>query len=181
METELSTQWRPEQICERLGIEKSTYYNRLKYLEMEPSRDDDGPYLTQEQMKLMEDLNEHIKRTGKTRGFRGGGELALSENSDLASGSVLEIPEVEAENFAQMDDEMLGQLIREAGELKVRQVAMPDLVRLHLAAQMTEEDLSDAQKEKIRAIRDVADPKPNAAVVASNLLAKYRATRSGGN
>ncbi len=69
METEFSTTWRLEQICERLGIEKSTYYNRLKYLEIEPSRDDEGPYLTQEQMKEMEDLNEHIKKTGKTRDF----------------------------------------------------------------------------------------------------------------
>ena len=184
METELSTKWRPEQICEELSIEKSTYYNRLKYLEIEPSRDAEGPYLTQEQVGLMQELNEHIKRTGKTRGFRDGGELAISENSDLASALEIpdvEIPEVEAENFAQMDDEMLSQLIGEAGELKVRQVAMPDLVRLHLAAQMTEEDLSDAQREKLRAIRDAADPKPNAAVVASNLLAKYRATRSGGN
>lgn len=174
-----STKWRLEQVGDVLGIGTSTYYNRLKYLGIEPSRDDEGPYLTQEQKKLMEELNEHIKKTGKTRGFRDGGELAISENSELASAA--EVPEVEAENFAQMDDEMLSQLIGEAGELKVRQVAMPDLVRLHLAAQMTEEDLSDAQKEKLKAIRDAADPKPNAAVVASNLLAKYRATRSGAN
>ena len=81
METELSTKWRPEQICELLGIGTSTYYNRLKYLEIEPSQDEEGPYLTQEQKKLVEELNEHIKRTGKTRGFREGGQLALSENS----------------------------------------------------------------------------------------------------
>jgi len=81
METELSTQWRPEQICEELGIEKSTYYNRLKYLEIEPSRDDEGPYLTQEQVGLMQELNEHIRKTGKMRGFRGGGELAKLRRS----------------------------------------------------------------------------------------------------
>ena len=173
METELSTKWRLEQICERLGIGTSTYYNRTKYLEIEPSRDDEGPYLTQEQMNEMEELNEHIKKTGKTRGFRGGGELAISENSELASG--LEIPEVETENFDQIDDEMLSRLIGEAGELKVRQVAMPDLVRLHLANSMTEEDLSDAQREKIKAIRDAADPKPNAAAsIAQQLLQRHR-------
>ena len=64
METELSTKWRLEQVCEILGIGTSTYYNRIKYLEIEPSRDDEGPYLTQHQMKEMEDLNEHIKKTG---------------------------------------------------------------------------------------------------------------------
>jgi len=175
METELSTKWRPEQICELLSIGTSTYYNRLKYLEIEPSRDDEGAYLTQEQMKVMEDLNEHIKKSGKMRGFRDGGELAISENSDLASGSALEIPEVETESFDQMDDEMLSRLIGEAGELKVRQVAMPDLVRLHLANNMTEEDLSDAQKEKLRAIREAATPKSNAAAsLAQKLLQRYR-------
>ena len=175
METELSTNWRLEQICERLGIGTSTYYNRLKYLEIEPSRDDEGPYLTQHQMKEMEDLNEHIKKTGKTRGFRDGGELAISENSDLVSAPALEIPEVETENFDQMDDEMLSRLIGEAGELKVRQVAMPDLVRLHLANNMTEEDLSDAQKEKLRAIREAATPKSNAAAsIAQQLLQRHR-------
>ena len=75
----------------------------------------------------------------------------------------IEIPEVETENFAQMDDEMLSRLIGEAGELKVQQVAMPELIKLHLAAGMTEEDLSDAQKEKLRAIREAATPKSNAA------------------
>jgi len=175
METELSTKWRLDQICERLGIEKSTYYNRLKYLEIEPSRDDEGPYLTQEQMKEMEDLNEHIKKTGKTRGFRDGGELAISENSDLASASALEIPEVETENFDRVDDEMLSRLIGEAGELKVRQVAMPELIKLHIAAGMTEEDLSDAQKEKLRAIREAATPKSNAAAaIAQQLLHRHR-------
>lgn len=178
METELSTKWRPEQICELLGIGTSTYYNRLKYLEIEPSQDDEGPYLTQEQKKLIEDLNEHIRKTGKTRGFRGGGELAISENSDLASAvevPEVEIPEMETASFDQMDEEMLSRLIGEAGELKVQQVAMPHLVRLHLAAQMTEEDLSDEQRRKLQNIKEAADPKkPKVASIAQELLKRHR-------
>jgi hypothetical protein len=175
METELSTTWRPEQICEALSIERSTYYNRLKYLEIEPSRDDEGPYLSADQMKMMEDLNEHIRKTGKMRGFRGGGELAISENSELASASALEIPEVETENFAQIDDEMLSRLIGEAGELKVQQVAMPELIKLHLAAGMTEEDLSEEQRAKLKTIREAATPKSNAAAsIAQKMLQRHR-------
>jgi len=177
METELSTKWRPEQICEELSIGTSTYYNRLKYLEIEPSRDDEGPYLTQEQNKLMEDLNEHIKKTGKTRGFRGGGELAISESSGLA----LEIPEQPEIPGIEEDEDGLGELIREAAELKVQQAAMPELIKLHLAAGMTEDDLPADLKAKLQAVREAANPKQNAAAIASNLLAKYRATRSGGN
>jgi hypothetical protein len=172
METELSTKWRPEQICEELSIEKSTYYNRLKYLEIEPSRDAEGAYLSADQMKVMEELNEHIRKTGKMRGFRGGGELAISENSDLAS--ALELPEVEAENFDQMDDETLNQLIEEAGELKTQQIAMPYLVKLHLANNMTEDDLSDEQRAKLEAVREAANPKQNAAAIANKLLERYR-------
>src|SRR4028118_562613 len=119
METELSTKWRPEQICEAFSIGTYTYYNRLKYLEIEPSRDDEGPYLTQEQNKLMEDLNEYIRKTGKMRGFRGGGELALSENSGLASA----LPEqLEPETSGEVDDEVLDKLIWDAAELKAQQV-----------------------------------------------------------
>ena len=180
METELSTKWRLEQICEELNIEKSTYYKRLKYLEIEPSRDDVGPYPTQEQVGLMQELNEHIRKTGKMRGFRGGGELALSESSGLA----LEIPEQPDIPGIEEDEDRLEELIREAAELKVQQAAMPELIKLHLAAGMTEDDLPDDLKAKLQAVREAANPaspKQNAAVIASNLLAKYRATRSGGN
>jgi hypothetical protein len=180
METELSTKWRSDQICEALSIEKSAYYNRLKYLEIEPGRDDEGSYLNAEQMKRMEELNEHIRKTGKMRGFRGSGELALSESSGLA----WEIPEQPEIPGTQEDDrDGLEELIREAAELKVQQMAMPELVKLHLAAGMTEDDLPDDLKAKLEAVREAANPNPkqNAAAIASNLLTRYRATRSGGN
>ena len=34
-------------------IEKSTYYARLKYLEIDPTKDAEGTYLNAEQIKLM--------------------------------------------------------------------------------------------------------------------------------
>ena len=49
---------------------------------------------------------------------------------------------------------------------------------------MSEEDLPDEMKQELAAVREAANPaspKQNPAAVASNLLAKYRATRSGGN
>lgn len=170
MTTELSTKWRFEQISEKLGIEKTTYYNRLRFLEIEPSKDSEGTYLNAEQMQIMEDLNEHIRETGRMKGFRGGGQLALSESS-----AALEIPEqVEPETFTDADGEGLEQLIREAAELKVQQVAMPDLVRLHLAAGMSEDDLPDDLKAKLQAVRDAANPKQNAASIAQQLLQRHR-------
>jgi hypothetical protein len=171
----------PEEACETLGIKKSPYYQRLRFLGIKANKDDEGTYLTKDQMKLMWDLHEHIKQTGKMEGFNGGGQLALVENSGAAS--ALEIP-LEPETFADADDGELDQIIWEAAELKKQQLARAALVKLHLAHQMTREDLPDEMKEELAAIEEAANPaspKQNPAAAASNLLAKYRATRSGGN
>lgn len=176
MTTELSTKWRPEEIYEKLSIGSTTYYNRLSHLGIEASKDEEGVYLNPEQMKLMEELNEHIKQTGKMKGFRRGGELAVAESSGLASG--LEIPEVEAETFTEIDDETLSQWVNEAGDLKMQQIAMPHLVKLRLANAMTEEDLSDHQKAKLQAVREAANPKQNAESIAQGLLQRHRQNQS---
>ncbi len=171
MTTELSTKWRPDDICEKLGIGSSTYYNRLNHLGIEASKDSEGTYITAEQMQVMEELSEHIKQTGKMKGFRVGGELAVSESSGLASG--LEIP-MQPEIPGDEDEDGLEQLIREAAELKVQQAAMPDLVRLHLANGMTEDDLPDDLKAKLQAVREAANPKQSAASIAQQLLERHR-------
>lgn len=169
----------PEEACERLGIKKSPYYQRLRFLNIKAHKDDQGTYLAEDQMKLMCDLHEYIKQTGKMEGFTGGGQLALVENSGVAS--ALEIP-LEPETFG--DDAELDQMMWEAAELKKQQLARATLIKLHLAHQMTEDDLPDEMKQELAAVREAANPaspKQNPAAAASNLLAKYRATRSGGN
>ena len=72
------------------------------------------------------------------------------------------------------DENGLEQLIREAAELKVQQAAMPDLVRLHLANGMTEDDLPDDLKAKLQAVREAANPKQSAASIAQQLLERHR-------
>ena len=69
MTTELSTKWRFEQISEKLSIEKTTYYNRLKFLEIEPNKDSEGTYLSTEQMEVMEELSQHIRTNGEDEGI----------------------------------------------------------------------------------------------------------------
>jgi hypothetical protein len=172
----------PEEACEVLGIKKTPYYERLRFLGIKANKDEKGTYLNAEQMKLMQDLDNHIRETGKMEGFSGGGQLALSESSDLTS--MLEIPLQPEIPGSEEDEDKLEELIREAAELKVQQMAMPELVKLHLAAGMTEDDLPDDLKAKLEAVREAANPanpKQNAAAIASNLLTKYRATKSGGN
>lgn len=162
----------PDEACEELGIKKSPYYDRLRYLGIKASKDDGGTYLNAEQMKLMRELDEHIRQTGKMEGFGGGGQLALSESSGLAS--ALDIPVQPEIPGSEEDEGGLEQLIREAAELKVQQAAMPDLVKLHLAAGMTEDDLPDDLRAKLQAVRDAANPKQNAASIAQQLLQRHR-------
>lgn len=168
----------PEEACEALGIKKSPYYQRLRFLGIKAHKDDEGKgtYLTEDQMKLMWDLHEHIKQTGKMEGFSGGGQLALVENSGAAA---LEIP-LEPEAFGDGDDGELDQIIWEAAELKKQQLARPLMVKLHLAHQMTRDDLPDEMKEELAAIEEAvnpASPKQNPAAIANGLLERYRSGR----
>jgi hypothetical protein len=160
----------PEEACEALGIKKTPYYERLRFLGIKAQKDDEGTYLNAEQMKLMEDLDKHIQQTGKMEGFQSGGQLALSENSGLA----LEIPEQPGIPGIEEDEDGLEELIREAAELKVQQVAMSELIKLHLAAGMTEDDLPADLKAKLQAVREAANPKQNAASIAQQLLQRHR-------
>ncbi len=166
----------PEEACEALGIKKSPYYERLRFLGIKANKDAEGTYLNAEQMKLMEELDKHIRETGKMEGFSGGGQLALVENSGATS--ALEIP-LEPD-FGDGDDGELDQILWEAAELKMQQLAKAALIRLHLAHQMTEDDLPDEMKEELAAVREAANPaspKQNAAAIANKLLERYRSGR----
>ena len=164
----------PEEAYDALGIKTSPYYERLRFLGIKANKDEDGTYLNAEQMKLMWDLNDHILQTGKMEGFPGGGQLALSESSGLA----LEIPEQPDIPGIEEDEDGLEELIREAAELKVQQAAMPELIKLHLAAGMTEDDLPDDLKAKLQAVREAANPKQNATSIAQQLLQRHRQNRA---
>jgi hypothetical protein len=148
----------PEDVQEMLGIGKSQYYARIKKLGIKAHRDSDGKaYLDDEQMeKLMNSNNS--------------GELAIAEVSELS----LEIPLELQQDSSELEDEELSFLMREAQELRAQQAAMPDLVKLYLAAGIKEDELPEDLKQKVKAVRDAANPKQNAAAIASQLLERYR-------
>ncbi|MDJ0800878.1 MAG: hypothetical protein QNJ51_29405 [Calothrix sp. MO_167.B12] len=189
----------PDEIIQLLGIKKSAYYERLKFLGIKAHKDEGGKaYLDSEQVELLEKLESHVKATGKMEGFEfspgedeeveteddsteKGGKLAVKGSSKLASksqspqpDSVIEqkIPETQPD-FSQGNE----RLIREAAEIKAQGLALPDLVKLQLASQMTFSDLPEDLQQKVTAVREAANPKMNPASVASDLLAQYRASR----
>jgi len=58
------------QILERFGIQKAALYERLKFLQIKPSKGKRAQSLfNKEQVELLDSLDEHIKRTGKMDGF----------------------------------------------------------------------------------------------------------------
>ena len=193
---------RPESLIEKYGIKSSAYYQRIKFLKIKAQKDENNKaYLTDEQVEIMDALHEHVQTTGKMQGFvfhsEGGeeaselvvsatndldenaGKMTVSDKGELSQSkldSVIEqqIPETQP-NFSQ---DMEG-LIRQAAEIKAQGLAMPDLVTLQLAQQMTFDDLPNDLKSKVTAVHEAANPKMQPAQVASQLLTQYRSNRGG--
>ncbi|NBD14716.1 MAG: hypothetical protein GVY04_00810 [Cyanobacteria bacterium] len=180
---------RPDDLMQELGIKKDTYYADLNYLEMKASKDENGKaYLTNEQANLVRELRSHVSQTGKREGFVSSssddinGDLvhrqsrqeiaALSEEAEEVD---LNIPQAEPGGY----EENLEKLIYEAAQLKMQNLSAPHLVKLHLAQQMSEEDLPPEMREKVQQVRNAANPKFQPSSVANNLLQQWR--NRGGN
>jgi len=188
---------RPDDLMQELGIKKDTYYADLNDLEIKASKDENGKaYLTNEQANRVRELRSHVSQTGKREGFVSSspeginGDLvhhqrsqeiaAFSEEAEEVDPSTtlrvdLEIPQAEAGGY----EENLEKLIYEAAQLKMQNLSAPHLVKLHLAQQMSEEDLPPEMREKVQQVRDAANPKFQPSSVANNLLQQWR--NRGGN
>ncbi|MEM6398783.1 MAG: hypothetical protein AAF757_00915 [Cyanobacteria bacterium P01_D01_bin.116] len=196
----VNTKYRPETLIEKYSIKSSAYYQRIKFLKIKAQKDENNKaYLTGEQVAIMDALHEHVQATGKMQGFvfsseesKEASELVASATNDVdenagkmtVSGkgelsqpkpdSVIEqqIPETQPDFSQGMEG-----LIRQAAEIKAQGLAMPDLIALQLAGQMTFEDLPDDLKNKVTAVQEAANPKMQPVGIANQLLAQYRASR----
>lgn len=177
--------YRPEELFNRYGIKSAAYYKRINFLNIQAKKDSEGKaYLTNEQVEIMDSLHEYINENNKMEGFisnnkneKTAGTMTVSGRSELTQAkpdSVIEqqIPETQP-NFSQG----MENLIREAAEIKAQGLAMPDLVKLQLAQQMTFNDLPDDLRDKVTAVREAASPKMQPAGIARQLLAQHRASR----
>lgn len=147
----------PEEAMELLGIEKSQYYARLKKLGIKAKRDGKFLYLDEEQVELLRDYNQT--------------ESAIATIDDSPGLSLGNLPQIEEPVGDERDD-----IMRQAAELRAQQLAMPDLIKLYLAAGMGEEDLPPDLRETLAATRTAANPniKKSAATIAQAMLQEYR-------
>jgi len=147
----------PEEAMELLGIEKSQYYARLKKLGIKAKRDGKTLYLDEEQMQLLKEYNQ--------------AENAIALIDDSPGLTLGNIPQIEEPIGDERDD-----IMRQAAELRAQQLAMPDLIKLYLAAGMNESDLPPDLRETLAATRTAANPniKKSAATIAQSMLQEYR-------
>lgn len=179
-----------DELLDKYQIKKDAYAARVKFLGLVAQRDEKNRVcFTSEQVQLMDDLHEHIKKTGKMEGFlnnrtdESGALVQANDNAiasndqpaDLATENIYVEPE---EPTANMD---VQALVRSAQELAAQNMAMPDLVKLSLAQNMNFDDLDPDLQEKVTATRQAAHPKHQPASIASQILSQYRSHRSGKN
>ena len=188
LESGQSIMYRPEEIQEMFGIKQRAYYNRLKFLGMEAYKDEEGkPYLDEKQVDLLKELDEYIEITGKMEGFsvnKGSGFLVKADEGGMEvsanSKGKIETPEIYVEPEEPVASSEVEALLREAEELRAREIAMRDLIKRSLADQMSEEDLSPDLQEKVRLAREAANPKFTPQEVANTLLKQRREKRGNG-
>lgn len=170
-------QVRPEDLMEELGIKKDAYYADLKYLGIQPVRDSEGKaWLTTEDADRIRSLRSFVEQNGKRSGFEESGIVKRDDSNLTAStDDIYTNPE---EPTAQFD---LDKLMRDAAQLKAREIAMPHLVKRAVADRMSEDDLPEDLKEKVELAREAANPKYTPAEVAQTMLEQWRSSRRIGD
>ncbi len=170
---------RPDELMEELDIKKDAYYKDLNYLDITPDKDSEGKcYLTIEQADEIRALRNHVNETGKRNGFDNSSIVKVDDSNELVSNS----REAENEIYVKPEEPTVtfdfNQLMRGAQEVKLRELATPDLLIRGLANQMTEDDLPEDLKEKLAAVREAVNPKWTPAELASKILAQHRSQKA---
>ena len=131
---------RPEDVQELFGIKKVAYYARLKFLNMEAHKDDNGkPYLDDSQMETLQQLDKHISETGKMEGFQSennGTSLIKAEKAQLETVPSEKIdtqnPELNDEDIGEFDlaaQHRAAEILATAGDaLTAKYIANPELL-----------------------------------------------------
>ena len=187
---------RPEDLMEEMGVKTNTYYRDVNFLNIEAIKDDEGKtWITIEDAERIKALRKYVQETGKRQGFEDNGinknqqdevkpensepNLVVSENNSLSSNSTANSDDIYVAPEEPTNNMNIDGLVREAAELKAREVAMPDLVKRAIADKMTEEDLPEDLKEKVNLAREAANPKFTPSMVAKQILERYRQGKVG--
>lgn len=166
--------FRPDEVMSKLGIKKSKYYEILNELSIKAFKDSTGKsYLIEGQV---EEIEAYLS-----------GNPQIAEDEDLDNSSLVVADDnnlaISANNICVEHRDPIknieeDRLVRNAAQLKARELAAPDLVVRAIADRMTEEDLPEDLKEKVEAVRESVNPKWTPESLADGILARYRSSRS---
>jgi hypothetical protein len=171
---------RPEDLMNEFNIKKDTYYDDVKFLDIDVQKDSENkPYLTFEQAEQIRALRSHVKNTGKREGFINSSIVKVDDNNLAELNNTNDEENIYVKPQDPVEQINVNKIIRKASELKAKEIVTPELLIRELANRMEEEDLPDDLKEKISAVREAANPKWTPAGLAENLLSQYRSSRSG--
>ncbi len=184
MVTSTTTQFSRDELCERWGIKTTQYYERLRSLNLDPK------HLTEGDIEELDRLDAHIKNGGKIKDFAAEenstqSEIApTTEQGAIARSTPVEPDEENTLGLAIPDpppepETPESEIFRHAAELKAYYATHPDLVALHLASQMGEDDLPPDLAAKVYEVREAAHPKPNQRDVAAAILQRHKNQTSG--
>lgn len=131
----------PENAMKELGIGKSQYYARLEKLGIKAKRQNGKAYLDNEQMAKLRSYSEPENAIA-----------TIDNESEITLESVAPTEE-------EISEEKGRDIYREAAELKTQQLIAPDLVKLYIAAGISESDLPPDLLQTVIAAREAANPK----------------------
>lgn len=178
MVTSTTAKFSRDELCSRWGIKTTQYYERLRALNL------DSKHLTASDVEELDRLDAHIKGGGKIKDYQATEEESRTQSeiaptteqgairsvgTDSENSTGLAIPEPPEE-----PETPESEIFRHAAELKAYYVTHPDLVALHLASQMGEDDLPPDLAAKVQEVREVAHPKQNQRDVAAAILQRHR-------
>lgn len=171
-----------DDILERFGVGKDTFYKWKNHLKLKGNRDENkAVYFTEDDIAKLDTLKQHLDDGGKIEDFDSSA-LVIASDNNLTEFSV-EIDEKDAIEIPDAPDPMEGvdfdALVYEAAKLKAQQLVTPQLVKLAIARQLSEDELPDDIKAKVQAVREAANPKYRADSIASQVLGKWRNDRVG--
>ena len=187
---------RPDELQAQLSIGKDTYYDDLKYLGIKAQKDSEGKaYLTFEQAEQVRALRSYVIEKGTRKGFvyekveheintgssiiKTGESTIETSNNNAQTAVVHPEEDIYVSDINPTDRMNLEDVFNNAQELAARNLAIPELLTVELANEMTYEDLSPELQEKVNIARDAANPKKHQPkVIAQSLLKQWRMQRA---
>jgi hypothetical protein len=149
--------------AESLGIGKSAFYERMKFLGITPIREGRQSFLQPKDVERLRALGEHIDATGTMEGF---GAIALRNNDEQLGIAEEEEPDLGTSDRAQQ----YAGIIRSAKEHR----AGIEMAKYAIASRLDVADLDPDLIEQIEATRAATLPKSvSASATAGAVLTQF--------